>query len=203
MQSIPRLSSTSINNEHLQTRASLGGWRRHRPARSSLQEALRLLGPSASPLPSSPRQKKPLLLTFIKATALLSVTKTRLCWRWRQRWRQRAPEARWQETDAWICDSSMWCDENQTVCVNWPQEGWLSNKKMMLLLLFVLEIKNDCSLNISFQLFIQELLCLYFWPQSYKPFENTGIYIFRIKTVQCIVIVYIVQLQRYHSTETP
>lgn len=36
MQSIPRLSSTSINNKHHhETRAGLGGWRRHRPARST------------------------------------------------------------------------------------------------------------------------------------------------------------------------
>lgn len=39
MQFIPRLSSTSINNKHLhKTRASLRGWRRHRPARSTSDE---------------------------------------------------------------------------------------------------------------------------------------------------------------------
>lgn len=36
MQFIPRLSSTPINNKHChETRAGLGGWRRHRPARST------------------------------------------------------------------------------------------------------------------------------------------------------------------------
>lgn len=46
MQFIPRLSSTSINNKHLhETRASLRGGRRHRPARSSSDELLCLLGP--------------------------------------------------------------------------------------------------------------------------------------------------------------
>lgn len=36
MQFIPRLLSTSINNKHHhETRAGLGGWRRHRPARST------------------------------------------------------------------------------------------------------------------------------------------------------------------------
>lgn len=36
MQFIPRLSSTSINNKHHhETRASLGGWRQHRPACST------------------------------------------------------------------------------------------------------------------------------------------------------------------------
>lgn len=44
MQSIPRLSSTSINNKHLhETRASLGGSRRHRPARSTSDETHSLL----------------------------------------------------------------------------------------------------------------------------------------------------------------
>lgn len=45
MQFIPRLSSTSINNKHLhKTRASLRGWMRHRPARSTSDETLCLLG---------------------------------------------------------------------------------------------------------------------------------------------------------------
>lgn len=45
MQFIPRLSSTSINNKHLhKTRASLRGWRRHRPARSTSDETLCVLG---------------------------------------------------------------------------------------------------------------------------------------------------------------
>lgn len=49
MQFIPRLLSTSINNKHLhETRASLRGWRRHRPARSSSDELLCLLGPHLS-----------------------------------------------------------------------------------------------------------------------------------------------------------
>lgn len=45
MQFIPRLSSTSINNKHLhETRASLRGWSRHRPARSTSDETLCPLG---------------------------------------------------------------------------------------------------------------------------------------------------------------
>ncbi len=50
MQFIPRLSSTSINNKHLhETRASLRGRRRHRPARSTSDETLCLLGPHWAP----------------------------------------------------------------------------------------------------------------------------------------------------------
>lgn len=50
MQFIPRLSSTSINNKHLhETRASLRGWKRHRPARSTSNETLCLLGPYWTP----------------------------------------------------------------------------------------------------------------------------------------------------------
>lgn len=45
MQFILWLSSTSINNKHLcETGPSLGGWRRHRPARSTSDEALCALG---------------------------------------------------------------------------------------------------------------------------------------------------------------
>lgn len=43
MQFIPGLSSTSINNKHLKTRATLRGWRRHHPARSTCDVALCLL----------------------------------------------------------------------------------------------------------------------------------------------------------------
>lgn len=50
MQFIPRLSSTSINNKHLhESRAGLGGFRRHRPARSTSDETPCLLGPCRAP----------------------------------------------------------------------------------------------------------------------------------------------------------
>ena len=97
MQFIPRLSSTSINNKHLhESRASLGGRRRHHPARSTSDATLCLLGPYAAaafafrmtclPLPRPPGA----IFTYApshlsKAAALSALTETSqcLCW-WRR-----------------------------------------------------------------------------------------------------------------------
>lgn len=97
MQFIPRLSSTSINNKHLhETRASLRGWRRHRPARSTSDETLlsaqhRICFPQdLSSVAETPGHNLYLcLLTLIKAAVLSALTETPQCLR---RWR-RAPVA--------------------------------------------------------------------------------------------------------------
>lgn len=97
MQFIPRLSSTSINNKHLhETRASLGGWRRHRPARSTSDETLlsaqhRICFPQdMSSVAETPGHNLYLcLLALIKAAVLSALTETPQCL---QRW-QRAPVA--------------------------------------------------------------------------------------------------------------
>lgn len=176
MQSIPRLSSTSINNKHLQTRAGLPGCRRRRPARSTAPA--QTFADSAVPFPCprsdpNPTAAKPLLLTFIKAGASSTVTEMCEC----QRRLQRAPEACWHETDAQVWDSCMWWDGRVSLGFNWL---WTGNRDTVLVLVFYINKKTNVALLTQCFIsdFILELLRLYFQLHSHKTFKNTRIFFF-------------------------
>lgn len=117
MQFIPRLSSTSINNKHHhETRASLGGWRRLRPTRSTSDQI-----PFQRRLYTELSNSFPLGLFWLPGPpgttfthAFLHVSKQRFyrLWQrppqWLRRW-QRAPVAR---------------DKRQTLSPNIPLHLW-------------------------------------------------------------------------------
>lgn len=116
MQFIPRLSSTSINNKHLhKTRAGLRGLRRHRPARSTLDETPCLLGPYWAPpllstrvvlshwdpqalsiLMPSPTYQSCILILSDRDPSVLTVVAESTC-------------GSWQETDALKITLHLWC----------------------------------------------------------------------------------------------
>lgn len=155
MQFIPRLSSTSINNKHLhKTRAGLRGLRRHRPARSTLDETPCLLGPYWAPRLLSTRlvfsrwdpQAQSLLMPSptYQSCFLSSLTETPQCLRW---W-QRAPVAHDKRQTLWrfLCVPSFspsasllsfdWCVVQhlwRDLVLGWGQKGaWERGEKCLL-----------------------------------------------------------------------